>query len=1377
MVLPSETSFTPPMSSELASGSNVLMSSVTAELPTVGPSMFTLLPSTVADQTKAVTDVVSLVSSSTSKRASSDVIIESTNLASSIVERSDVFATSHVVSLDASFTTVPTLTSTQVVMSSPVGSAASDFITTSIEKSLVPSGLPVTASQKSLEPSEIVMTSIARSLQPSGVLMSSIPSSLKPSDLPVTSILRSLQPSGIPMISTTKTLEPSGIPLSSTPSSLGPSSFPVTSILRSLQPSDIPMISSAALTPSLSPTPSLMPQMSSRVVSISPTDVMTSRLPLSSLGQSTFVRASPSSTQSILPTITPSASMVPPTVSQLPTTQFTTTQPTATKPTAPPTCRDGLCQNGGTCMDTTSSEGVVMAECDCLWNFTGRFCQKELAVSFPAFNGNSYLTHQAVDFSQSTTNRLYLSVKTPSTDGTLAYSVSNPSNPVSDFLHLFLDDGFVVYEFSCGLGDVFRVRSTLRVNTDELITILVIQNRPVDFSSLDCSATLTIGGQTFTSAPHLSFIAPSPLGPLYLGGLPLGQSPIAMATQVVGFVGCIRHLQVNHNEYVVFDDAEDGRNIAECEVANPCLYDPCRNGGNCTVTSDDEWLCECPKHLGGDLCERPINLCEGNPCHRGATCISVPEQFSFACLCPYGTAGLICNETIEIPKPLYSGIQYGYMSYIRYARVLNWDFMLHLRLKFTLENVNHAITNNLLLYSGQRGSHGDDYLAVGIENGYLVYTFDLGSGAALLRSPERLNLSRTVHTLDLGRHRKDGWMKVDNQANVSATTQGELIGLNTYRDLFIGGYDIYEINFLPNELDYQDGFMGCIYDVEIKAGTPADFVAPGNPPGHVDAGLNIGICGSSECDLGGCKNGAECVELGASYVCNCTGEWTGPLCDETLNPCDPGHDPSPLCSEGSTCVLIPEGYACQCQLGRTGQYCDQDITISDPLFQGDTSYMAFGRDMDIKFDTRIAIEFKPQDTTGILFYVANQLHYHSGDFMSISLSKGVVEFRFSLNGHGEPAILRSTTKVDPDNWYRVEITRNNNIGFLRINNDRAFGFAPGESIGLDLETDFFVGGAPSLDKVNPLAVEDEPESFNGCIRLLVINDMEMELTETGALYGLNIGDCDGTACGHNVCKNGGSCTTPPDNDGDFSCQCLQPFAGKTCEDSMYCANHQCSPGGICIPDKLLGTHSCACLLGYDGSTCENVITLSSASFNGDGYFIYRDANYTSADPTVTALSIDFMTTANQGLIMWNGQPITTGNTDYLGVGLENGQLKISINLGPSSIGVIRPTRQVADGNWHSLFIQRSGSFVTIYIDNFAPMNFDLGGRFTGLDTEGLYYFGGLGLDEDLSQLTHGLYSREFVGCIDNIQLRGDLLLDLTEAEEGYNVRSCDNGSR
>ena len=65
----------------------------------------------------------------------------------------------------------------------------------------------------------------------------------------------------------------------------------------------------------------------------------------------------------------------------------------------------------------------------------------------------------------------------------------------------------------------------------------------------------------------------------------------------------------------------------------------------------------------------------------------------------------------------------------------------------------------------------------------------------------------------------------------------------------------------------------------------------------------------------------------------------------------------------------------------------------------------------------------------------------------------------------------------------------------------------------------------------------------------------------------------------------------------------------------------------------------------------------------------------------------------------------------------------SINLGPSSSGIIRPTTIVTDGNWHSIYILRNGPMVAVFIDNFAPMNFDLAGRFTGLDTDGVYYFG------------------------------------------------------
>lgn len=42
----------------------------------------------------------------------------------------------------------------------------------------------------------------------------------------------------------------------------------------------------------------------------------------------------------------------------------------------------------------------------------------------------------------------------------------------------------------------------------------------------------------------------------------------------------------------------------------------------------------------------------------------------------------------------------------------------------------------------------------------------------------------------------------------------------------------------------------------------------------------------------------------------------------------------------------------------------------------------------------------------------------------------------------------------------------------------------------------------------------------------------------GAISGVNVGDCDGTQCGHSVCQNGASCL--PLSDGiKYTCTCTE----------------------------------------------------------------------------------------------------------------------------------------------------------------------------------------------------------------------------------------------
>jgi len=67
--------------------------------------------------------------------------------------------------------------------------------------------------------------------------------------------------------------------------------------------------------------------------------------------------------------------------------------------------------------------------------------------------------------------------------------------------------------------------------------------------------------------------------------------------------------------------------------------------------------------------------------------------------------------------------------------------------------------------------------------------YDLGSGAALIRSADRLQLNR-FHTVLARRFRRDGIVRVDAAAEVSGTSRGMLQALNVMTPFYLG--------YLPN---------------------------------------------------------------------------------------------------------------------------------------------------------------------------------------------------------------------------------------------------------------------------------------------------------------------------------------------------------------------------------------------------------------------------------------------------------------------------------------------------------------------------------------------------------------------------------------------------
>nr|XP_046216604.1 protein eyes shut homolog [Oncorhynchus gorbuscha] len=294
------------------------------------------------------------------------------------------------------------------------------------------------------------------------------------------------------------------------------------------------------------------------------------------------------------------------------------------------------------------------------------------------------------------------------------------------------------------------------------------------------------------------------LGPIFLGDVPSHRDQPASTREVTGFVGCIRELQVNNKDIYIAGEALGGRNIHNCDTP-VCQHLPCRNGGTC-VSDAEDWFCECPPLYSGRLCQ--FTACEWSPCGHGATCIPKSHQEA-VCLCPYGRQGLLCDDAINITRARFSGNdEFGYTSFIAYSSIPSLSVYYEFQLKLTFADRASALKDNLILFSGQKGQgiDGDDFLVLGVRNGRIVHKFNLGSGVGTMVS-DRLNREIDIHTVNFGRSKRTGWLKVDGQRNRTGSSPGHLAGLNAQSQVFVGGYNEYTPELLPLGSRFRNGFQ------------------------------------------------------------------------------------------------------------------------------------------------------------------------------------------------------------------------------------------------------------------------------------------------------------------------------------------------------------------------------------------------------------------------------------------------------------------------------------------------------------------------------------------------------------------------------------------
>lgn len=196
--------------------------------------------------------------------------------------------------------------------------------------------------------------------------------------------------------------------------------------------------------------------------------------------------------------------------------------------------------------------------------------------------------------------------------------------------------------------------------------------------------------------------------------------------------------------------------------------------------------------------------------------------------------------------------------------------------------------NGLILFNAGKGSH---FVAVEIENGHIVYSFNLGDGAKRLSSRSRNVNDNNWHSVAIMRsifnHHS---LRVDEQVD-TLTSPGVNTHLILRGPLYFGGAPA-EVYFdLPNAVKSSNGFEGCFANIDLNH----EVIDPTNPD-QVVIGSTLVSAGCSyasfsspssfvqekRCPLDTCYRRGLCVQYATNqFACDCDqSSFTGSSCSE-----------------------------------------------------------------------------------------------------------------------------------------------------------------------------------------------------------------------------------------------------------------------------------------------------------------------------------------------------------------------------------------------------------------------------------------------------------------------------------------------------------------
>ncbi|XP_069775261.1 basement membrane-specific heparan sulfate proteoglycan core protein isoform X3 [Narcine bancroftii] len=525
-----------------------------------------------------------------------------------------------------------------------------------------------------------------------------------------------------------------------------------------------------------------------------------------------------------------------------------------------PVCKDNPCKNGGQCVDSETSSYV----CHCRPGFTGSNCEHSQAlhchpeacgpdatcvnkqdgrgyicrchlgksgpkcmdgvlITAPSFRGgHSFVTYPPLT---NVHNELVIELEfKPRLPTGLMFYSSGKRMKMNDFVSIAMLRGHVEFRYDLGSG-LAILQSTKPVALGKWHRLRAHRH------DRDGSLTVDNEEEIRTVSPGKSQ-GLNLRSPMYLGGVAKSEVLPKAINVTEGIDGCIAKVSINGKKVDISYTFTESQDVDQCYDNTPCDRVPCLHGGRCVMIGERDYQCICTNDYQGKHCEIFQDKClQGNPCMNGGTC----EKGR--CLCPMGYTGSDC----ELDSPVQYGALIHSGGYIVLPKQMFPRSSPNIPETIEME-VRTTTLNGLLLWQGVKhgeSGKGKDYVALGLQDGHVLFSYQLGSGEANILSEDPIN-DGEWHKIIAMREGKSGYVQLDGDEIVRGESRGDKVMVNTRGSIYLGGAP--EVKYFTGG-KFTSGITGCIRRVVLVNKRPGQHqVQPVDLWVHAEGGVNAEQC-------------------------------------------------------------------------------------------------------------------------------------------------------------------------------------------------------------------------------------------------------------------------------------------------------------------------------------------------------------------------------------------------------------------------------------------------------------------------------------------------------------------------------------------------------